>query len=450
MHRALLGAATAAAALLLVTGAGAAPNQATGVTVTAAFSDPQPAGAVLVCGFPSTPPCSEPGPPVQVRWGVPFSGEAEHSGLGFLQPAAGSSVDLGTNFSLGTLTHFNFQTVAGTSVTDLVLDVGLTATTPDGPLTASLALPIHIDETPNVGAPADCAYQPVTTLPCPDALQLPPGFQQTVSIPGSTHTYTLSILGFAQSPTSTSPLTSLVTQEELESSAFLIARLTRNNAAPAAGDDSASTPVATPVTVDVLNNDTDADGDALTPALAAAPAHGTAVLNADGTVTYTPDAAFAGTDSFTYVDSDGYAQSNEATVTIDVVDQAPVCSASPSVQTLRPPNHALVQVALSGATDPDVGDVATIEITGVTQDEALTGGGSGSTAFDAEPGATASSVWLRVERAGTGDGRVYTIAYTATDSYGQSCAGTADVTVPHDRAHPAVATAGVSVDSFGS
>jgi hypothetical protein len=41
------------------------------------------------------------------------------------------------------------------------------------------------------------------------------------------------------------------------------------------------------------------------------------VLNADGTVTYTPDANYFGTDSFTYRTSDGQADSaNVATVSI--------------------------------------------------------------------------------------------------------------------------------------
>ena len=47
--------------------------------------------------------------------------------------------------------------------------------------------------------------------------------------------------------------------------------------------------VNTPVTVNVLANDSDPDGDPLTVTGAAAPAHGTAVVNANNTITYTPD-----------------------------------------------------------------------------------------------------------------------------------------------------------------
>ena len=55
----------------------------------------------------------------------------------------------------------------------------------------------------------------------------------------------------------------------------------------------------------------------LTATLVSGPAHGTLTLNADGGFTYTPDANFNGTDSFTYTASDGTADSNVATVTID-------------------------------------------------------------------------------------------------------------------------------------
>ena len=60
---------------------------------------------------------------------------------------------------------------------------------------------------------------------------------------------------------------------------------------------------------------TDADGDALTFAVTAGPAHGTLTGSGSGR-TYTPDADFTGTDSFTFTASDGVAGSNVATVTL--------------------------------------------------------------------------------------------------------------------------------------
>jgi hypothetical protein len=69
----------------------------------------------------------------------------------------------------------------------------------------------------------------------------------------------------------------------------------------------------------VLGNDLDTSGDSLTAVLASEPANGTVVLNPDGTLTYTPTANFAGTDSFTYqaMNADG-TFSDPATVTLNV------------------------------------------------------------------------------------------------------------------------------------
>jgi len=41
-------------------------------------------------------------------------------------------------------------------------------------------------------------------------------------------------------------------------------------------------------------------------------------------------------------------------------------------------------------------------------------------------------VSLRAERQGPGNGRVYRIAFTASDGQGDSCSGTVAVGVPHD------------------
>jgi hypothetical protein len=98
------------------------------------------------------------------------------------------------------------------------------------------------------------------------------------------------------------------------------------NDAPVAADDLTETPEDTPVTVPVLTNDQDIDGDTLTVDSITQPTSGTAVLNPDGTVTYTPNENFSGDDSFTYTVSDGNGGTDTATVTITVtpVNDAPV------------------------------------------------------------------------------------------------------------------------------
>ena len=68
----------------------------------------------------------------------------------------------------------------------------------------------------------------------------------------------------------------------------------------------------------VLPNDSDADGNTLTAVLASDVSNGTLALNGDGTFSYTPNATFTGTDTFTYKAYDGIDYSNVATVMLTV------------------------------------------------------------------------------------------------------------------------------------
>ena len=49
-----------------------------------------------------------------------------------------------------------------------------------------------------------------------------------------------------------------------------------------------------------------------------------------------------------------------------------------------------------------------------------------------------AKAYVLAERAGGGNGRVYTIYFTATDGRGGSCSGSVKVSVPHDQNRPAV------------
>jgi hypothetical protein len=118
-------------------------------------------------------------------------------------------------------------------------------------------------------------------------------------------------------------------------------------------------------------------------------------------------------------------------------NRPPVCTqAAPSVFELPKPAGYFIPVDVLGVTDPN-GDAITIAITGVMQDEPTNGLGDGDTSPDAL-GIGTSTAQLRAERAGTGDGRVYHIGFTAADGRGGACTGTVRATVRHDQAHPAV------------
>ncbi len=92
------------------------------------------------------------------------------------------------------------------------------------------------------------------------------------------------------------------------------------NTPPAASSDSYTTNEDALLTTaaSVLANDCDVDGNALTAKLVTGPAHGSLMLHANGTFSYTPAANYHGTDTFTYVANDGQANSNVATVTLVV------------------------------------------------------------------------------------------------------------------------------------
>jgi VCBS repeat-containing protein len=84
-----------------------------------------------------------------------------------------------------------------------------------------------------------------------------------------------------------------------------------------ANDDTASTAEDTAVSGNVLTNDTNTGGGALTATKLTDPANGTVTLAANGAFTYTPAANFNGSDSFTYRATDGIT-SEDATVSITV------------------------------------------------------------------------------------------------------------------------------------
>mgnify|MGYP001413959964 CR=1 FL=1 len=156
--------------------------------------------------------------------------------------------------------------------------------------------------------------------------------------------------------------------------------------------------------------------------------------------TFTAPAVGAGGMMFTFrlVASDGQASSAADTVNILVQDtnDPPVCTlAQASPNLLWPPNHTMVPVTITGVSDPN-DQAITITFTAVTQDEPVNGLGDGDTSPDAA--VSGNQILLRAERAGTGNGRVYQVHFTATDDQGGSCSGSVKVGVPHSKKDSAV------------
>src|SRR5262249_51880729 len=108
----------------------------------------------------------------------------------------------------------------------------------------------------------------------------------------------------------------------------LVTRSSGENPEPVTVADSATTLEDTTVVVAVLANDSDPDQDPLVLSSVSAPAHGRVVANADGTISYTPDADYAGIDRSTYTIRDGRGGSatTEVVVTITPVNDLPTFS----------------------------------------------------------------------------------------------------------------------------
>ena len=91
------------------------------------------------------------------------------------------------------------------------------------------------------------------------------------------------------------------------------------NSPPIAIDDAAATPLGTPVSIDVLANDSDPDGDSLAVTdVDTTGTQGTVTDTGNGTYTYVPAAGFAGEDSFAYTATDPDGLTDTAVVTVTV------------------------------------------------------------------------------------------------------------------------------------
>ena len=138
-------------------------------------------------------------------------------------------------------------------------------------------------------------------------------------------------------------------------------QVTPLNSDPVAEDDSAETEANTLVEIEVLDNDSDVDGDPLTLSIVTPPSNGTAEVD-DDDIDYTPDDGFEGTDTFTYQVDDGNGGTDTATVTVTVSradDNNDPVAEDDIAQTL--PNTLVEIDVLDNDSDAD-GDPLTLSI----------------------------------------------------------------------------------------
>ncbi len=186
------------------------------------------------------------------------------------------------------------------------------------------------------------------------------------------------------------------------------------NLDPDAVDDFASTDLDTAIVIDVTDNDSDPEGGALTVTFLTDPANGSVVDNGDGTVTYTPDPGFIGTDTFEYDISDPAGNSDTAIVTVDVEDpnSPPVAEDDTATTGLGTP--VIIDVTANDS-DPD-GDPLTITFLTDPANGYVVDNGDGTVTYTPDAGFFGDD----------------TFEYDISDSSGDSDTGLVTVTVEED------------------
>ena len=183
------------------------------------------------------------------------------------------------------------------------------------------------------------------------------------------------------------------------------------NTPPVAVDDVATVAEDVGGSIAVLANDTDADGNALSIVSVGTPAHGTAVANATGTVTYMPAANYFGPDTFDYVVGDGAGGTDTGSVSLTVtsVNDPPVANddvASTAYQT------AVAVPVLANDTDVDGGPLGVVSV-GAASHGTVTIGPGGSVTYTPAAGYSGPDAF----------------GYTAGDGAGGTATATVNVTV---------------------
>ncbi|MEL6958823.1 MAG: Ig-like domain-containing protein [Pseudomonadota bacterium] len=198
---------------------------------------------------------------------------------------------------------------------------------------------------------------------------------------------------------------------------------------PVANDDTATTDEDTPVTIPVLDNDTDVDGDPLTVTEAMSP-DGEVVINPDGTITFTPDENFNGETTITYTVDDGNGGTDTATVTVTVgaVNDGPV--AVDDADETDQDTAIVLDNVLDNDSDPDGDPLTVVRVEGETGNvgDPVPGSNGGLITINAD-GTAAFDPNGDFDELGTGEMAETTVLYQISDGNGGTAIAEVTVTV---------------------
>ena len=228
------------------------------------------------------------------------------------------------------------------------------------------------------------------------------------------------------------------------------------NDVPVAGNDVATTNHNQPVTISVLANDSDADGNVLHITSIENATNGTPTLNADKTVTFTPNSGFGGDGTFSYTISDGVGGQATALVTVSVNSPAPVTPPPVTPPPVTPPPVTPPPVTPPPVTPPPVVVTVGNDAVSINQDASVTISVlANDTAVEGSLSLSGVSTPLNGTASINGNGIVYTpntgfhgteaFTYTATNG-SVSAEGTVTVTIIRSNRAPVAVDDAIAMD----
>lgn len=271
-----------------------------------------------------------------------------------------------------------------------------TASEPDPPADPIVSDPVPPAEEPPVEEPASEPAPPAPDSPAPAEEPAPVAATESADI-----------VPDGEDEPAADPL------DEAEPDAFEAAQV---NTPPIANDDDVTAHQGTPTQIRLLDNDTDADGDDLDLVNRSAATNGSAFISSfgDGIVTYTANAGFVGTDTFTYVVTDG-AATDTGTVTVTVTNTPPVAN---NDLVTTPRDTAILIRLLDNDTDADGNDLDLVSRSAATNGSvSINSFGEGTVNYT--PGAgfvgTATFTYIMSDGAATDEATV-TVTVTAVNA----------------------------------